>query len=49
MVKKELNVKSVRRKIKMDKIDRLEKSVNELQNLCKQMVETITIQSSLLL
>tara|TARA_R100000655_G_scaffold13590_2_gene30700 strand:- start:5421 stop:6002 length:582 start_codon:yes stop_codon:yes gene_type:complete len=45
MEKKELNVKSVRRQLKMDKIDRLEKSVNELQNLCKQMVETITIQT----
>ena len=29
----------------MDRITRLEKSVAELQNLCKQMVETITIQT----
>ena len=45
MVKKEFNVKSVRRKIKMDRITRLEKSVAELQNLCKKMVETITMQT----
>ena len=29
----------------MDRITKLEKSVSELQNLCKKMVDTITLQS----
>jgi len=47
MVKKGYNVKNVKEKKKMNRITKLEKSVAELQNLCKNIISTITTQTEI--
>ena len=40
MVRQERNVRGVKGESRMDKVERLEQSVRELQVLCKKMVLT---------
>ena len=43
MVRQERNVRGVKGESRMDKVERLEQSVRELQVLCKKMVHTIAL------